>query len=73
MSRIRSRAQTLSFLSIERFGGKVGRGLAVELCERSHNCARTEYLFAPVLTVYSQGSENLSETVDNTGTNKCLW
>jgi hypothetical protein len=43
------------------------------LFEHSQRSARAESLFAAVLTVYSQGSENLSETVDNTGTNKCLW
>jgi hypothetical protein len=62
----------LDRLLLERFGGNVGRGLAVELCARAQRSALTESLFAPVLTVYSQGSENLSEMGDNAGANKCL-
>ena len=50
----------LNRLLLECFGGKVGRGLAFDLCDRSHFS-----LFGPVLTVYSQGSEIRSRTRHN--------
>jgi hypothetical protein len=50
---------------LERFGGKVGRGLAVELSRRRDLSGRAESLFAPVLTVCSQDSETCSKTGHN--------
>jgi hypothetical protein len=63
----------LDRLLLERFGGKVGRGLAAGMCGPGVSSNRADSLFAAVLTVYSQGSENTLETEDNAGTNKRLW
>jgi hypothetical protein len=48
---------SLDQLLLERFGGKVGRGLAVELCGRSHFSRRAESLFTPVLTSLRKDSK----------------
>jgi hypothetical protein len=62
----------LDRLLLESFGGKVGRGLAAELLTRDNVPPGRNPYFEPVLIVYSQDSENPSETGDNTGINKCL-
>jgi hypothetical protein len=50
---------------LEHFGGKVGRGLAVELSRRCDNSRRVESLFSSVLTSLrkeSQDSDNGRKT-----------
>jgi hypothetical protein len=63
----------LDRLLLESFGCKVGRGLAVGMCDPGVSSTRADSLFAPILIVYTQDSENPSEMGDNAGTNKCLW
>ena len=50
-----SNMHALDQLLLERFGGKVGRGLALEYSQRRAHSRRLESLFTPVLTVCSQG------------------
>jgi hypothetical protein len=57
----------LDRLLLERFGGKVGRDLALECPRRRQRPGWTDSLFAPALTVCSQGSENRSRTGHNAG------
>jgi hypothetical protein len=66
MSRSQSKAQTLSFLSIERFGGKAGRGLAIELRERNPYLPRSSPYAARI--VKTPRKRWIIQ-----GTNKCLW
>jgi hypothetical protein len=49
-----------------RFGGKAGRGLALE-SRRRERAGQADSLFRPVLTVCSQDSENPSVTGHNAG------
>lgn len=63
-------ARTLDRLLLLRFGGKVGRGLALQLSRRRDLSGRLEFLCAPGLTRYSQDSETPSETGDNAGDNR---
>jgi hypothetical protein len=60
-------ARALDQLLRERFGGKVGRGLAVETSRRRVHSSQVEALFAPVFTVYSQDSETCSIMGHNAG------
>ena len=55
----------LDRLLLERFGGKVGRGLAVEVSRGRDLSGRLEFLFAPVLTGHSGEDESPAETEDN--------
>jgi hypothetical protein len=64
----------LDRLLLERYGGKVGRGLAVELSRRHDNSTWMESLFTPGLTShngYSGDSEPTAEMGDNARVNKC--
>jgi hypothetical protein len=64
-------ARALDRLLLLRFGGKVGRGLALQLWRRRDDLSgRLEFLCAPGLTRYSQDSETPSETWDNVGANR---
>ncbi len=60
-----AKVYALDRLLPERFGGKVGRGLAVESSRRREHLGRAASLFAPILTVYTKGSETRLETGDN--------
>jgi len=63
-------ARALDRLLLERFGGKVGRGLALVSSRRRERPDRAESLFKPSLTRCSQDtkdSENPSEMGDNAG------
>jgi hypothetical protein len=55
----------LDQLLLERFGGKVGRGLALERSRRHEASSQAKSLFGPALTVCSQDSETLSRTGHN--------
>jgi hypothetical protein len=55
----------LDQLLLERFGSKVGRGLALQLARRRESSGRVESLFTPALTVCSQDSETRSRTGHN--------
>jgi hypothetical protein len=57
--------EKLDRLLLERFGDKVGRGLAVEVCRRREYLNVRKSLFGPVLTVCSQDSETRSRTGHN--------
>ena len=61
----KAKVYALDRLLLERFGGKMGRGLAPEYSRRRAHSRRLESLFTPVLTVYSQGSETRSRTRHN--------
>jgi hypothetical protein len=55
----------LAKLLLERFGGKVGRGLALRLSRRRDLSGRLESLFAPVLTSLTVEDESPAEMGDN--------
>ena len=57
---LKAKVYALARLLLGRSGGKVGGGLALDLCDRSHFS-----LFGPVLTDYSKCSENRSRTRHN--------
>ena len=57
---------------LERFGGKVGRGFAIELSRRRDNSRRVESLFSPVLTSHTEKDESFAETGHNAGANISL-
>jgi hypothetical protein len=65
----------LDQLLLERYGGKVGRGLAVELSPRRDSSRRVESLFTLVLTSQSDhtGDESSAETVHNADANISLY
>jgi len=63
-ARVRNLA-VLDQLLLRRFAGKVRRGAGVELVRHHDSSNRSESLFAPVLTVYSQASDNDTERKDN--------
>jgi hypothetical protein len=48
----------LDQLLLERFGGRVGRGLAVQLSRQRGAYTQAESLFAPVLTGYTGQDES---------------
>ena len=62
-----ARVRNLAVLDqlLRRFAGKVRRGAAVELVRHHDSSNRSESLFAPVLTAYSQASDNDTERKDN--------
>ena len=53
------------WLLLQRFGGKVGRGLAAELSRRHDFPTRIEFCVAPVLTGYSGQDESFDTTGHN--------
>jgi hypothetical protein len=55
----------LDHLLLERFGGKVGRGLALKLSRRRDVYTQVESLFAPALTVYSGKDESSADKGHN--------
>jgi len=55
----------LDQLLLERYGGKVGRGLAFQLSRRRDSSRRVESLFIPVLTNHTEKDESPTETGDN--------
>jgi hypothetical protein len=55
----------LDQLLLERYRGKVGRGLPVRLSRRRDNSSRAESLFTPVLTHYTEKDESFAETRHN--------
>jgi len=55
----------LDQLLLERFGGKVGRGLAVQLSRWRSASTQAESPFAPVLTGYTGQDESCTGTGDN--------
>jgi hypothetical protein len=64
----------LDRLLLERYWGKVGRGLAVELSRRHDNSTWMESLFTSGLTShngYSGDSEPTAEKRDDARANKC--
>jgi hypothetical protein len=63
----KAKVHALDRLLWERFGGKGVGGVAVEGSRRCETPRHLESLFAPVLTVCSQGSENRSATGHNAG------
>jgi hypothetical protein len=65
----------LDHLLLERFGGKVGRGRAVELSRGCDSSRCLESLFTPVLTNcygHSGDGESSAETGHNEGANISL-
>jgi hypothetical protein len=60
----RKHPAALDRLLLERFGGKVGRGLAVRLSRRNSS-RRVESLFTPVLTGHTGKDEFFAETEHN--------
>ena len=62
----------LDQLLLERYCGKVGWGLAVELSPRRDSSRRVESLFATVLTGHTEKDESFGETGHNVGTNISL-
>ena len=52
-------------LLLERYRGKVGRGLAFQLSRRRDSSRRVESLFIAVLTSYTEKDESSAETGDN--------
>jgi hypothetical protein len=65
-------ARALDELLHERFGGQVGRGLAVELRKHSRFYIQAESLFAPALTGYSGKDESSADKGHNADTNISL-
>jgi hypothetical protein len=55
----------LDHLLLERFGGNVGRGRAVELSRGCDSSRRLESLFTLVLTSYTGKDESSAETGHN--------
>ena len=55
----------LDQLLLERYGGKVGRGLAFQLSRRRDSSRRVESLFIPVLTRHTEKDESSAETRNN--------
>ena len=55
----------LDQLLLERYGGKVGRGLAFQLSRRLVSSRRVESLFTPVLTGHTEKDESSAKTGDN--------
>ena len=55
----------LDQLLLERYGGKVGRGLAFQLSRRRDSSRRVESLFIPVLTNHTEKDESSAETRNN--------
>ena len=53
------------WLLLQRFGGKVGRGLAAELSRRHDFSTRVEFCAAPVLTSYTGEDESFDATGHN--------
>lgn len=53
----KAKVYALDQLLLERFGGKVGRGLALESSRRRERPGRAESLFEPSLTRYSKDSK----------------
>jgi hypothetical protein len=57
----------LDRLLLEQFGGKVGRGLALEVSRHRDRPRQADSLFQPVLTICSQDGENRSAKGHNAG------
>ena len=62
----------LDQLLLERFGGRVGRGLTVQLSRRRGAYTQAESLFTPDLTGYTGEDESFAETEHNAGANISL-
>jgi hypothetical protein len=69
----KAKIYALDRLLLERFGDKMGRGLALQLSGRREFSRRLESLFAPSLTGHTEEDEFSAETGDNAGANRCLW
>ena len=71
----KAKACSLDHLLLERYRGKVGRGLAVELSRRQQLVNVHQFRAAPVLTRQSDNTgedESFAETGHNAGTNISL-
>ena len=69
-------ARALDQVLLERFGGRVGRGLALERSRRrdvmgyrGHHGVPSNVLFAPALIGHTGADESAAETGDNAGAN----
>jgi hypothetical protein len=72
---VRSRfvkTDALDQLLLERFGGKVGWGLALKVSRRRDVSTQAESLFTPVLTGHTGEDESFAKTGHNAGANISL-